>query len=347
MSVMTMVKTLPLMEAFKSLNLPGLERNLFSSPDWLTVLDKTYNCKLFVKYIERNGRIVSHIIYCAVKNFLEWKICICSYCDYFDCTIERKEDWQAFFESLRQEYPQYRIAVRNLRDETARAFPEFKVLSKERFHLLDVREPIEKVWKRTHDSFKSAVKQSQKVGVRVQKCGRPGLEDFFRLHLNLRKNKYRLFPQPFRFFDHIWQQYMEKGQGILLGAFDPQGHFIGGNIYLICGDTLYYKFNTSALGSLKYRPNNLLFWEGIKLAKERDLKFIDMGSSGYNQEGLILFKNHTGAQCLDITHLGFTPPGYKFSQKRILKFMTRAFTMPWMPDSMLEWGSSLIYPYLA
>ena len=342
-----MVKTLPLMEALKNLNLPGLERNLFSSPDWLTVLHKTYNCKIFLKYIERDERIASTIIYCVVKNFLEWKICICSYCDYFDCYIERPEDWRLFFDSLREEYPQYRIAVRNLRGETALVFSEFKILSQERFHFLDVRDPLEVIWKRTHDSFKSAVKQSQKIGVQVRKCSRPELEKFFKLHLNLRKNKYRLFPQPYRFFDYIWQQYMEKNQGGMLGAYDPNGNFIGGNIYLICGDTLYYKFNTSKLGSLKYRPNNLLFWEGIKFAKERNLNTIDLGSSGFHQEGLILFKNHTGAKCLNITHLGFTPPGYKFSQKRILKFMTRTFTMPWMPDFMLEWGSSIIYPYLA
>ena len=178
---MDMIKTLPLMEALKSLNLPELERNLFSSPDWLTVLDKTYDCKLFLKYIERDGRIASIVIYCVVKNFLELKICICSYCDYFDCYIERPDDWRLFFDSLREEYPQYRIAVRNLRDETALDFPEFKVLSQERFHFLDVRDPLEVIWKRTHDSFKSAVKQSQRIGVQVRKCGRPELENFFKL----------------------------------------------------------------------------------------------------------------------------------------------------------------------
>ena len=341
------VKTMPLIDAFNLVDLPALNRNLFSSSDWLKVLYKTYGCNLYVKYIERDQKVVSYIIYCVVRNFLEWKICICSYCDYCDCYIERPDDWKVFFESLRAQYPEYRITVRNLRDETVRMYPEFQVLSKERFHILEVSDSLEMVWKRTHDSFRSAVKQSQKSGVIVKRCDKEGLKDFFRLHLNLRKNKYRLFPQPYRFFDNIWQQYIAQNQGALLGAYDPQGNFIGGNIYLICGNTLYYKFNTSSMTALRYRPNNLLFWEGIKFAKERNLSFIDLGSSGYEQHGLILFKNHTGAKCQDITHLGFAPPNYKFSQKRILRFTTRFFTQSWMPAFMVRLGSNFIYPFLA
>lgn len=342
-----MVKTLTFHEAVHTLNLPGLQRNLFSSMEWLSVVQKTYNLRLFVKYIPRNESVASYIVYSVVKNFLEWKICICSYCDYFDGYIEKPSDWQEFFDSLHAEYPRYRIAVRNLRDESVRQNPNFKVLSKEHFHILDVRPDLDTLWKRTHASFRSPVKQASKAGVVVKRCGKDGLKKFYALHLKLRKNKYRLFPQPYRFFDDIWQEYMENNRGVLLGAFDKEGRFIGGTVFLICGNTLYYKFNTSDLNYLKLRPNNILMWEGIKFAKERNLEYVDMGSSGCEQKGLILFKNHTGAQCGDITHLGFAPPDYKFSQKRILKFMTRLFTLPWMPNFMLRLGSRLIYPYLA
>ena len=196
-------------------------------------------------------------------------------------------------------------------------------------------------------SLISQIKQAEKSGVMVRPCGKDGLRKFYDLHLRLRKNKYRLFPQPYRFFDIIWKGYMEKNAGALLGAFDSRGRFIGGTIYLICGNTLYYKFNTSALDALKERPNNILLWEGIKFAKSRGLRFVDMGSSGLEQKGLIMFKEHAGAEGSFITHLGFHPPDYKFSQKRILCVMTWLFTRPWMPNIFVRWGSSRIYPYLA
>src|SRR6185436_17577250 len=122
-----MVKTLPFQEALQSLTLPEFNKNLFVSADWLKVLDKTYQIKMFVKYIEWEGKVTSYIIYSVVKNFLEWKICVCSYCDYFDCHVKTLEDWHAFFESLRADYPRYRIAVRNLRDEIVRRSPDFQV----------------------------------------------------------------------------------------------------------------------------------------------------------------------------------------------------------------------------
>ncbi|MDP2654782.1 MAG: GNAT family N-acetyltransferase [Candidatus Omnitrophota bacterium] len=341
------VKTLPFDQAVNRLELPDFNKNLFASSDWLAVLQKTYGLRIFLKYIERDGKPDAYIIYSVVKNFLEWKICVCSYCDYFDCRVNSRDDWRLFFQSLRDEYPQYRIAVRNLRDDVVRQSPDFKFLSKEWFHIVDVRDDLESVWKRTHDSFKSAVKQSQKMGVLVKPCGKGYLREFYRLHLQLRKNKYRLFPQPYRFFDNIWEQYMTKDNGVLLGAFDPQGQFIGGNVYLICDKTLYYKFNTSSLGALRFRPNNHMFWEGLRLAKERGLDYVDLGSSGLHQEGLVLFKNHAGANSMEIHHLGFAPPDYKYSRKIILSLLTRSFTQGWVPDCCTEWGSSLIYPYLA
>lgn len=342
-----MVKTLPLSEAVSQLDLSGLDRNLFSSADWLGVIQKTYGTEIFVKYIERGGKVSSYIVYSVVRNFLEWKICMCSYCDYCDGVIQRAEDWRLFFEALRWEFPRYRIAVRNLRDRYARDAGVFRLLSKEYFHLLDTRPPLEELWRQSHDSHKAAVSQARRKGVEVRRCGRENLEDFYRLHLSVRKNKYRIFPQPFKFFQNIWDAYMPSGKGFLLGAFSPDGTFIGGNIYLVCADTLYYKFNTSHKDALQFRPNNALFWEGIRLAKELKLASIDLGSSGPEQTGLIRFKEHAGARPLEISHLGFHPPGYRFSQKRILRALTSFFTQPWMPDICMRWGTRIIYHYLA
>lgn len=339
--------TLSFNQALAQLPEERWRENLFSSSDWISVIVNTYGLDIFVKCIKSGDEIKSFMIYSVVKNFLEWKICLLSYCDYCDAQGATRQDWQMFFQSLREEYPRFRIAVRNLRDETVRQLPELKELSREKFHFLDVRDDLDRIWRRTHDSFKAAVNQARRSGLAVRTCEKSELKKFYKLHLNVRKNKYRIFPQPYKFFDMIWRQYMDRGQGVLLGAYDPSGNFVAGNIYLVCGNTLYYKFNTSSQKSLSLRPNNFLFWEGIRFAKERNLEFIDLGSSGMHQKGLILFKDHTGAESRDITHLGFDPPNYKFSKKRILKLLTSFMTQPWVPDIFVRWGSHVIYPFLA
>ncbi len=342
-----MVKTLPLSEALRRVNLPDMDRNLFSSAGWLGVIQQTYATRFFVKYIERNGRVDSYIIYAVVCNALERKICMCSYCDYCDGVVNDARDWAILFESLRKDFPRYRIAIRNLRDTHARQSGLFHVMSQEYFHLLDIRPSLEEIWKRTHDSYRAAVTQAKRKGVVVRTCVRAELKNFYASHLAVRKNKYRLFPQPYAFFENIWDAYMETGQGFMLGAYSPHGEFLGANIFLVCGDTLYYKFNTSRHDALSWRPNNILLWEGIRLAKEKGLSYVDLGSSGHDQEGLVRFKDHVGAQMFDIIHLGYHPQGYRFSQKRLLRFATSFFTQAWMPDVFLRWGSRIIYHYLA
>jgi len=342
-----MVKTLPLFEALEKLNLPDMHRNLFSSPAWFRVIRTTYHPQIFMKYIEENGRVRSHVVYTVVKNFLEWKICILSYCDYCDAPVASQEDWRMIFESFRQDFPRHRIAVRTLRDDKARACGCFHELSRERFHLLDIHADVDTLWKNLDGSFRNQVRQGERRGLVCREGSLKDLWQFYLLHVNLRKVKYRIFAQPYTFFRAIWDEYMAKGNGFLLCGFGPDGKMVGGTIFLVCGDTLYYKVNTSSPSALEYRSNNVILWEGIKRAKARGLKFVDLGSSGIEQHGLVHFKDSTGAKRFDIVHIGYHPEGYVFSQKRILKMYTRFMTMPWMPTFITRLGSHLIYPFLA
>nr|CAX68896.1 femAB operon family, Methicillin resistance protein [uncultured bacterium] len=342
-----MVKTLKLGQALKTLQLPGLDKNLFSSKEWFNVITCAYNPKIYVKYIERDGKIDSYIVYTKVYNFLEWKICVLSYCDYCDGYVKDIGDWKLLFESLTQDFPKYRIAIRSLRDNFVRECGCFHELSREYFHILDIRPDIDTLWSNVKTTFRQKVRQASKKGVTVRICNEKELFDFYSLHVKLRKNKYRIFAQPYRFFKSIWDEFVAKNQGFLLGAFAPDGKMIGGTLYLICGNTLYYKVNTSDPDRTEYRSSNLLFWEGMKIAKERGLEFIDLGSSGYHQDGLVSFKDDTGAERMDIVHIGYHPEGYVFSKKRILKFYTWLFTLPWVPVNVTRWGSQFIYSFLA
>lgn len=342
-----MVKTLPLFEALEKLHLPDLQRNLFFSPEWFRVIQKVYRPRILMKYIEEAGRVRSCVVYTVVRNFLEWKICVLSYCDYCDAIVSSEEDWREIFESIRKDYPEYRIAVRSLRDDKVRNCGCFHELSRERYHLLDIRPDLEHLWKKLDGSFRNQVRQGERRGLVCREGTLDDLMKFYLLHVNLRKAKYRIFAQPYRFFRAIWDEYMAKGKGFLLCGIAPDGSMVGGTIFLVCGNTLYYKINTSSPQALEYRSNNFLLWEGIKRAKSLGMEYVDLGSSGYDQHGLVHFKDSTGAKRFDIIHIGFHPEGYLFSQKRILKVYTRFMTSAWMPTWLTRAGSHLIYPFLA
>ena len=341
--------TLPLFDAYLRFNLLHAQNNLFSSQAWQRVLHQTYGLKLFCKFIEEEGALQSYIIYSVVHNFLEWKICVGSYCDYLDNQVQHPDHWHHFFEAIREEYPRYRIAVRNLKDASARSCADLKLLSKEKHHEIDLRDALDVIWRETPATFKKAYKKSLTGDLTFRRCDRTHLPEFYRLHLRLRKNKYRIFPQPYRFFVHIWEEFMNNDRGVLLGAFNNRGEMVAGQVFLIAGKTLFYKFSASHPQDLHQKPNNLLIWEGIKYAKEKGLQRLDLGSSAVDQDGLIWFKTHIAKRTIerDIHHLGFAPPEYRFSRKRILKAYTGLLTSPLMPDLLVKFGSNLIYPYLA
>lgn len=344
---LSIVKTLPALEAFETLNLPGKDKNLFSSLPWLRVMKRAYRPRLFIKYIERHGTIAAWVPYSVVKNFLEWKVCVLSYCDYCDGHVENPEDWKNIFDVLEKEFPGYRIVARTLRDEAARSCGCFKELSREYFHHWDVSKSTDDVWKGLKGVFRNQVRQAVRRGLTTRVLSKEELYKFFMIHVRLRKKKYGIFAQPYKFFQMIWEEYMDEDNGFILGAFAPNGEMVGATVFLVCGDTLYYKVNTSILGALEYRSNNLLLWEGMCLAKKKGLKYVDLGSSGYDQKGLVSFKDATGAKRQEIVHIGFHPQGYVFSQKRILRFYTQLFNFSWVPDEVTAWGSRLIYHFLA
>jgi hypothetical protein len=344
---MKTVRTLPLFDALKTLDLKGLNNNLFFSEEWFKVIGRAYRPRLFLKYIEQDGGVRSFLVYTVVRNFLEWKICILSYCDYCDAQVADKDDWEAFFHSFRQDYPEYRIAIRSLRDDKVRGTACFHELSREWFHIWDIRPDVESLWKSLDGAFRNQVRQGERRGLVCREGTLKDLWMFYLMHVDLRKNKYRIFAQPYRFFKAIWDIYISRNKGFLLCAFSPQGQMVGGTIFLICGDTLYYKINTSSREALEYRSNNVLLWKGLNLAKARGLSYIDLGSSGFDQKGLLHFKDSTGARRYNIVHLGYHPQGYVFSQKKILKAYTRLMTMPVVPSVVTRAGSHLIYPFLA
>src|SRR5262245_39576745 len=156
-------------------------------------------------------------------------------------------------------------------------------------HEIDLRDDLDIIWRETPATFKRAYKRAVKCGVTFSRCSLAELPQFYRLHLKLRKNKYRIFPQPYRYFENIRESSMGKGKRVVIGAYDRKGEMIAGQVFLACGKSLYYKFSASSPEALYQKPNNLLMWEGIKYAKESGLQRLDLGSSGYAQQGLIWF----------------------------------------------------------
>src|SRR5206468_1326683 len=111
------------------------------------------------------------------------------------------------------------------------------------------------------------------------------------------------------------------------------------------------KFNASLPDGLSVRPNDLLTWEGIQLAKSRGLSYLDFGLSDWEQEGLARYKRKFGAEEKTISFLRHSPEGLpsrgEKEMRDLLARLTRRFTDQSVPDSVTEGAGEDLYRLFA
>jgi CelD/BcsL family acetyltransferase involved in cellulose biosynthesis len=171
---------------------------------------------------------------------------------------------------------------------------------------------------------------------------------FYDLHLRVRKYKYGLLAQPYRFFRSIWEQFLDPGHGVLLLA-SVDDRVIGGVVFLEWQGVLYYKFNASDRTNLAVRPNDRVLWEGIRYARERGLAQVDLGLTDIEQDGLVRYKRKYATEEKAITVLRHQPPGFPSTRdqqaRRMLRDVTRVLTDASVPDAVSERASDTLYRY--
>ena len=173
------------------------------------------------------------------------------------------------------------------------------------------------------------------------------LRAFFDLHLGIRKHKYHMLAQPYSFFLNIWRNLMEQGKGSLMLA-TVGGEVIGGVVFLEWKDTLYYKFNASAPLYLNHRPNDVMIWNGIRLAKERGLARFDFGLSDWDQEELIRYKRKYATEEKTISFLARgaeAEPARNAQLRRLFGQLTDLLTDESVPHDVTDRAGALLYRY--
>jgi CelD/BcsL family acetyltransferase involved in cellulose biosynthesis len=234
------------------------------------------------------------------------------------------------------------------------AIPErchFTVTKRARWHVITLAGTEEARWKALAPSTRRAIHKARREGVEVRPLAPgPDLAAFHRLHVALRKAKYRLLAQPLAFFEAIAARFLPARNWQALGAWWG-GRLVAGTIFLRWGDTLYYKFNASALDALESRPNSLLTWEGMNLACLLECRRVDLGPSDDDQPGLIRFKRQFGAEERELRFLRRDPPGWDdrpaLANERMLGEVTRLLTNPDVPDEISAAAGAQLYRYFA
>ncbi|MBL8132446.1 MAG: GNAT family N-acetyltransferase [Anaerolineae bacterium] len=347
---MVMLTVDPLIDANWMLLLKRHRSCVFHSPAWLRVLAETYEMDIGANILlDLEGAPVAGMPFARICDARGERIVSMPFCDYCDPLVGGIEHWNVLVEALMGEH--HPVALRCLHTDVPLSDSRFSEVKCARWHRIDLRAGQDALWERIEDPARRAIHKAQADGVSIRPAR--DLDDvrrFFELHLRVRKYKYQMIAQPFRFFERIWHHFLEAGQGVLLLAEQGSG-IVGATLLLQWQDTLYYKFNASDLSHLDCRPNDLLVWEAMRWAKAHGLEWLDFGLSDWDQEGLIRFKRKFGAEEKTIHFLRCTNGSVDHPWQRnfgsMLSQLTELFTSGSTPDAVTEKAGDLLYRYFA
>lgn len=326
----------------------GNASTLFHSPEWMRVVQETYNLPVCASIIEEEGRPIAGVPWNQVDDALGSRRVTLAFSDFCDPLAPSPAEANSLAESIVRDGKPWtlRTLVRNLPTVGAPTVQQTHF----KWQGIDLTSDTETLWQRLRASAQRNVRLALRSGLTVREAvDKSQLREWYLLHLRLRRAKYGLLAQPYAFFETIWDRFVEKGAGFLLLAM-YQDRPVGGVLFLLWKDACYYKFNASSHEYLHLRPNDLTMWHGMLAAKERGCTFLNLGRSSVRQEGLIRFKRCFGVTSdEDLCSVTYAPHPGDFERtnqiRHLLQDLTGLFVKDTVPDPVAEQAGSLLYRF--
>lgn len=320
---------------------------VFHSPPWLQVLADTYGFAVQARVVlDHAGRPVAGMPYVTVRDFMDLRTTL-PFSDFCDPLVDDAAQWQALIDGLLA--TRQRVDLRCLHNDVPLDDDRFAVVDRALWHGIDVRRDENEIWTGLSSSARRALRKARSAGVTVEPAhDEADLRAFFDLHVRVRKYKYRLLAQPYRFMRHIWDAFVAEDRGALLLA-TIDGRVVAGVMFLEWKGALYYKFNASDGAHLDARPNDMVLWEGVRHAQKRGLDRIDFGLTDGDQDGLVRYKRKYATEEKTVTLLRYLPPGAPSAEDQLaraaLRDVTRLLTDPSVPDAVSAEAGDALYRY--
>lgn len=324
------------------------QSSVFHSPAWIQVLAETYDWKAQAYVILNDaGEPEAGLPFFQIADARGERIVSLPFSDYCDPLVATADQWNTLLDGLLVEHVP--ITVRCLHNSIPLADSRFLLVDRAKWHGLDLRPDIDTHWRKLDSSARRAIQKAQRDGVEIRVAQDVDeLRVFYQMHLGIRKHKYHLLAQPYRFFENIWHQFMDQGCGLLMLAV-YQDRIIGGVLFLEWQDTLVYKFNASNPNFLAHRPTDLLIWEAIHYGKSKGYDYLDFGLSDWDQDGLIRFKRKFATEEKTISFLRYPtyrPPNLQQKHfQSLLPQLTDLFTDASVSDAVTEKAGDLLYRF--
>ena len=320
--------------------------DLFYAEPWLSALQKSYGYS-YQMAVDRATE--QFIIFTALDNLGGKKVVSLPFSDYTCIDPQATGAIVRLMHRLQQQYPTIPVVLKTTYHHTHPLAPALGTATRRAYY----HQVPTQTFPTLSSSFRRGVKKAIKSGVDVTLTSeKSSLMTFYRLYHQLRVQKFNSIPQPYTFFEHVFNEFVAKGKGFLLEA-TREAEVIASMMVLQHKQTLYYKFGCSRMSALEHRPNNLLFDTLVRHAVDHQYVGINLGLSGTGEsyEGLVRFKESMGGERHHVTYFEHCPPAYDptYDQKfkSMLSSLTGAIVEVPLDAQTTSKLSEQLYPYFA
>ncbi len=213
-------------------------------------------------------------------------------------------------------------------------------------HVLDLTVGEDALFRGLDRGLRRNVRKAEKAGVTVETArSLAAVREYYRIHCLTRKRQGSP-PQPWRFFERIGTDVVEKGHGLVALAWH-QGQAIAGALYLHTSTDIVYKFGGFDMAFNALRPSHLLHWTMIRDSARSGFRTMDFGRTSLDDDGLRRFKLELGTTEMPLRYVR-----YDLRRRQVVEVKDRAngpinrvFRL--LPMPLLRLAGQLLYPHLS
>ncbi len=323
---------------------------IFHTANWARVIQQTYGYEpYFIANVE-DGEITAGIPFFILKGKLRKKRLVSlPFTDECPPLFTTAADLENVVSSIIKMMKKGAIGYIEIRGgnfdfEKQFAFKKYSYYKK---FLLNLSPGLDILWRNfKQKSVRYPIKKAQRHGVEIiRTIELHDMEIFYRLNL-LTRRKHGVIPQPFKFFKNIVTEIFNAGLGFLLIARYGKKP-IGASVFFTFKDVIYYKFNASHPYYLEYQPNHLILWSAIQWGVENGYRKLDLGRTAPDNQGLMAFKRHWGAQEADLPYYHWPEiEGVSAIKESSKKYQIASSILKKLPLPVLEFSGRIFYKYL-
>jgi hypothetical protein len=321
------------------------ESSFFHSAAWARVLSEAYGFTPLYFTILGDGKVKALIPVMEVNSFLTGKRGVSlPFTDYCDPIVPESVSSEellngifAFGKKRGWKYVELRGDCGLLRNKP--------ILVTHIGHTLDLSKGEEEIFSNFRDSTRRNVKKASTQGAIAEiRKDLTAVKEFCRLNSMTRK-RHGLPPQPFHFFQKVYDHIISKGGGfVALASLNDRA--IAGAVFFHFGGKAIFKYGASDPQYLNLRANNLIMWEGIKWFCQNGYKKFCFGRTESENPGLRQYKMGWGAEEKTLPYFRFDLQKMEFTTHHNKRSALSSKIFQRIPIPALNLTGSILYRHM-